>query len=212
MDPNSLAQRERHALCDLFLEVGPHAPTLDEGWVAYDLAAHLWVRETDLLAGLGIAIPALDGVQQARIARARRRHTYPDLVERVRRGPGVLSPLREFDAAANTLEFLIHHEDLRRGVTSDVPEREFSAADRGTIMKHLPALARLRLRSRSVRTVLVDAIGGGTVMVGRGSAVDTVTGPPTELALYASGRGRAAHVQVVRTPAGGHLRGGPSRP
>ena len=38
---------ERLALCDLFDAVGPAAPTLCEGWDAYDLAVHLYVREAD---------------------------------------------------------------------------------------------------------------------------------------------------------------------
>lgn len=201
MTPDSLAQRERHALCDLLLATDPHVPTLCEGWVAYDLAAHLWVRDTDLLAGLGIAIPALSRLHDARIARARRRHTYQDLVARVRRGPSRLSPLRAADRAANTLEFLVHHEDLRRGVTYDVPEREFDPADSAEIMARLGGLARLQLRSQTVRTVLVDPATGTAIGVGHGSVVDTVTGAPTELALYASGRARAAHVRVERTAA-----------
>lgn len=202
MDKTSLAQRERHALCDLFLEVDPHLPTLCGGWVAYDLVAHLWVRENDPLAGAGIVLPvALGRVHEARIARARRLHGYEDLVRMVRQGPGRLSPMRQFDASANALEFLIHHEDLRRGVTAEVAEREFSAADEDEVMTRLEGLARLMLRSRTVRTVLVDAHGGRSIRAGHGPTTVTVTGAPTELALYAYGRARAAHVEVERSEA-----------
>jgi hypothetical protein len=38
---------EREQLCDLFLELGPEAPTLCEGWATLDLAAHLVMREHD---------------------------------------------------------------------------------------------------------------------------------------------------------------------
>ena len=41
----SPARAERAALCDLFLEVGPDAPTLCGAWTTRDLAAHLVVRE-----------------------------------------------------------------------------------------------------------------------------------------------------------------------
>ncbi|WOP19273.1 TIGR03085 family metal-binding protein [Raineyella sp. LH-20] len=196
MDRSSLAQRERHALCDQFLEVDPHLPTLCEGWVAYDLVAHLWVRDTDPLAGLGIAVPALGRLHDARIARARRRHTYADLVARVRKGPP--TPLRWADRMINTLEYLIHHEDLRRGETYDVPERELTAADDAEIMSGLVGLARLQLRSRRVRTVLVDDRTGRQVVAGSGPELVTVTGRPIELALYAFGRARAAHVRIDR--------------
>ncbi|MEA5155293.1 TIGR03085 family metal-binding protein [Raineyella sp.] len=197
MDPQSLAQRERHALCDQFLEVDPHLPTLCEGWVAYDLVAHLWVRDTDPLAGLGIAVPALGWLHDARIARARRRHTYDDLVARVRQGPPAL--LRPADRMINTLEYLIHHEDLRRGATYDVPERELTAADDAEIVARLVGPARLTLRSRRVRTVLVDERSGRQVVVGSGPGLVTVTGHPIELALYVFGRARAAHLRVERT-------------
>ncbi|WOQ17370.1 TIGR03085 family metal-binding protein [Raineyella sp. W15-4] len=198
MDPRSLAQRERHALCDLFLEVDPHTPVLCEGWVAYDLAAHLWVRDTDPLAGAGIAVPALLGwLTDARIARARRLHTYPDLVARVRKGPPAV--LRPADELINTLEYLIHHEDLRRGESFDVPGREQTEADDAEIMSRLVGLARLQLRSRQVRTVLLDERSGRQIVVGKGPELVTVTGRPTELALYAFGRARAAHLRVERT-------------
>src|SRR4029079_18721505 len=49
----SLARRERAALCDLAVEVGPDAPTLCEGWTASDLVAHLLVRERNPVASLG---------------------------------------------------------------------------------------------------------------------------------------------------------------
>jgi uncharacterized protein (TIGR03083 family) len=41
----TLARAERAALCDLFDEVGPDAPTLCAGWTTRDLAAHLVIRE-----------------------------------------------------------------------------------------------------------------------------------------------------------------------
>ena len=50
----TFARSERAALCDLLDEVGPHAPTLCEGWDTHDLAAHVWVRETDPIGASGI--------------------------------------------------------------------------------------------------------------------------------------------------------------
>src|SRR5882762_622635 len=43
--PEPLDLVERRELCDLFLELGPDAPTLCEGWTTLDLAAHLVLRE-----------------------------------------------------------------------------------------------------------------------------------------------------------------------
>ncbi len=41
----------------------------------------------------------------------------PELIERVRNGPGLLSPTRldAVDRAVNSVEFFVHHEDVRRG-------------------------------------------------------------------------------------------------
>ena len=49
-------QAERAALCDLFLRVGPDAPTLCEGWATDDLATHLVIRERKPLSGPGLVM------------------------------------------------------------------------------------------------------------------------------------------------------------
>src|SRR5437667_638875 len=48
---------ERQQLCDLFVELGPDAPTLLEPWSTRDLAAHLVLREHDHLAAPGLVLP-----------------------------------------------------------------------------------------------------------------------------------------------------------
>ena len=49
--------QERLELCVLFDELGPSAPTLLEGWTAHDLAAHIVLRERDLIAGPCLVLP-----------------------------------------------------------------------------------------------------------------------------------------------------------
>lgn len=49
-----IANTQRAALVELLHASGPQAPTLCDGWTAYDLAAHLYVRENDPLAAIGI--------------------------------------------------------------------------------------------------------------------------------------------------------------
>src|SRR5439155_20488720 len=56
-----VARDERSALCDLFAEVGPDAPTLCGGWLTRDLAAHLVIRERRPDAAAGIVIKPLAG-------------------------------------------------------------------------------------------------------------------------------------------------------
>src|SRR3974390_1916770 len=109
--PN-LAQEERSTICDLFLEYGADAPTLCEGWLAADLAAHLVVRERRPDSGPGLVWPRL-AVYTEKVRRSERdRVPFEKLVETVRRGPPLL--LRPFDGAMNTVEFFIHVEDVRR--------------------------------------------------------------------------------------------------
>ena len=108
----SLAQQERTTICDLFVELGPEAPTLCEGWTTADLAAHLVARERRPDSGPGIVWPRLAGyTDKVRLA-VRDRMPWEKLVEAVRSGPPML--LRPFDGAMNTIEFFIHVEDVRR--------------------------------------------------------------------------------------------------
>ena len=58
----SLARRERDALCDLALLLGPDAPTLCEGWDARDLVTHLGPLLDDIYAHCEGYRPAADKV------------------------------------------------------------------------------------------------------------------------------------------------------
>ena len=81
------AKSERAGLCDLLDEVGPGAPTLCEGWTTHDLAAHLWIRETDPLGAPGIVAKPLAGLTERRMAESKERWPYAELVDRIRKGP-----------------------------------------------------------------------------------------------------------------------------
>ncbi|HEX6918037.1 MAG TPA: TIGR03085 family metal-binding protein, partial [Phycicoccus sp.] len=123
--PATVARAERYDLCDTLLEVGPDAPTLCDPWRARDLAAHLVVRERrpDLAAGL--VVPALAG----RLERAQAEVAHGDwqsLVRTVRTGPPRWSPTRidALDGLVNTVEMIVHHEDVLRGDGALGPRRE----------------------------------------------------------------------------------------
>ncbi|WP_309055235.1 maleylpyruvate isomerase N-terminal domain-containing protein, partial [Streptomyces sp.] len=53
------ATRERLLLADLLEAAGPDAPTLCEGWLTRDLAAHVVVRERRPDAAAGSLVPVL---------------------------------------------------------------------------------------------------------------------------------------------------------
>src|SRR3954467_12810992 len=113
MEP--MSRTERAALCNTALEAGEQAPTLCGRWTVKDLVIHLLVRERDPLGSPGILVPQLEKLAR----RSERKMADPDftaLVERVRGGPPRWSPmaLPPLDKALNTLEFFVHHEDIRR--------------------------------------------------------------------------------------------------
>lgn len=188
------AQSERRELVDLFLAVGPDAATLDEGWTARDLAAHLVVRERRPVAAAGIALRAVRGYGE-RVRAAVAAQPFPRLVGLVRHPPWwspVSNPLT--DRLANTLEFFIHHEDVRRAQPGWQP-RDLPRDHQAALWRLASPAGRLRLR-RFPASVLIQAPGFGEVTTGAGGERVRLVGAPGELALFLSGRQRVARVQV----------------
>src|SRR5262245_54248525 len=112
-----VASAEREQLSDLFLEVGPDAPTLCEGWQTRDLAAHLVLRDRRPDASGGIMFPAL-AARTERVQAEYAAKPWEELVELVRTGPPRWSPfsLGPVNDLVNGAEYFIHHEDVRRAV------------------------------------------------------------------------------------------------
>lgn len=183
----SLAKTERAALCDLFLLVGPDAATLCEGWRTRDLAAHLVIREGRPDAAGGVVVGALAGYTKKVQDKAALR-SFVDLVKTIRTGPPFWNPMRigPLAEAVNGLEFLIHHEDVRRAQPEWVP-RQLDDWEQDAIWDRLPAIAKLNYRSSPVGVVLRRP-EGATATVRSGASTVTLTGAPVELALQAYGR------------------------
>lgn len=191
---------ERAALCDLFLKVGPEAPTLCEGWATYDLAAHLVIRERKPLSGPGLVMGGAAARLTARIlARAKQRHSYAELVALVRRGPpAVLAP---FDKAMNLTEFFVHHEDVRRGAGDNTPR----IGPEGTQIED--ALWQMlhrggKFMTRSVKEIGIDLVrpDGDVIHARPGVPSAKIIGPAGEIVLLLSGRSTAAQVELGGAP------------
>ncbi|OEV13713.1 uncharacterized protein (TIGR03085 family) [Streptomyces sp. Amel2xB2] len=188
------AKRERLILADLLESSGPEAPTLCEGWKARDLAAHVVVRERRADAAGGILLkqlaPRLERVQGEFTAKP-----YEELIQLIRTGPPRMSPyaLKQIDEAANTVEFYIHAEDLRRAAPDWTP-RELDSVFQDALWKRLEKMARVFGRKSPVGLVLRRP-DGQTAVARKGAPVVTVTGEPGELTLYVSGRQRVARVE-----------------
>lgn len=183
---DSLARRERQALCDLALELGPEAPTLCAGWNAEDLVAHLLVRERDPISSLGNVVPALSGLNEKAMAR-RRETAYEVQVEAYRTPSAPLRLLPPLDRLINTFELVVHHEDLRRGQPGWTP-RDLPAADVEQLWSQLARGARFMGRKVPVPTVLRRSGTGATAVLRKGGAPVTVTGDVVELVLFVFGR------------------------
>ena len=96
----SLARRERAALCDLAVEVGADAPTLCEGWTASDLVAHLLVRERNPVASLGNIVESMAPRNRSAMAK-RQTQGYDAMVATLRTPP---APLRVLPFVQNVME------------------------------------------------------------------------------------------------------------
>lgn len=182
MSSPPIDMREREELCDLLAELGPDAPTLCEGWTTSDLAAHLVLREHFKLG------------TDERMA-AEKAKGLPALIDRLRDGaPLVPWRLPGLRTLVNGVEYLIHHEDVRRanglGPRTDRPDLDALAwrmtgfLGRRAARQIRPYGLELRPPEREPRRF---GPAGGAVLQGE----------PTELLLYLSGRREAAEVRLA---------------
>ena len=188
---------ERAALADLLTDLGPDAPTLCTGWTTYDLAAHLVIRERIPSSWPGIALPRLAGRTERVQREFKAAHPYQESVRMVRQGPPVWLPhgAPVLGEAINLLEYLVHHEDVRRAQPGWVP-RAVPTDLADAVWGHLRVAARLMLRKAPVGVVLHRSGTEARIRAKRGEPVVTVTGDPVELALYAFNRRSVARVDL----------------
>ena len=201
MTSESLARSERAELCDLLDEVGPNAPTLCEGWTTRDLTAHLVVREGRPDASAGVLVKQLERWTE-KVQNDAAKKPYPDLVDRVRNGPPKLSvfALPGVDSIANTMEYFVHHEDVRRA-QPDWQPRDLPDEVRLEVWERLKASKRMLFRSSPVHVVLqpTDLPDFELQQPPRGSVV--LRGPVAEITMHAFGREAVRDVQVLGDPA-----------
>lgn len=194
----SVAADERAAMIELMDELGPEAPTLCDGWLTRDLAAHVVVRERRPDAMPGIMIKPLAGLTD-RAMREYLGRPWPELLNLLREGPPKWSPLG-IDAVSdrvNLIEFFVHHEDVRRGSPGWEP-RPADARRDGALWKLLGMMGRVLYRRSSVGVVLRRP-DGAEHAVRTGPRPVVVVGEPGEIVLHAYGRG-AARVEVQGEP------------
>lgn len=190
-----LAQTERTALCDTALQVGEDRRTLCGEWTVKDLVVHLLVREGSP-AAVGIVVAPLSGLTD-RVSRRLGRRDFTVLVEKLRNGPPMLSPyaVSKVDDLLNTMEFFVHHEDIRRA-QPDWSPRLLGDEVEQTLWSALAAPARMLTRKVPTGVAVEDSRDGSRAVVHKGSPTAVVRGLPSEVALYLFGRSEQARVEL----------------
>lgn len=190
MSVSDLARQERQEICDLLEEVGPDAPTLCEGWTARDLAAHLVVREGRPDAALGILGGPLAAWTE-RVQSGAASEPYEKLVRLLRHGPPIWSQFRLplVDGQANTVEFFVHTEDIRRAQPGWQP-RVLSAELTEFLWDRLRSSGKMLFgRAKvGVKALRTDSDDATAVQIRGGKKSVTLVGDPAELTLFAFGR------------------------
>ena len=181
---------QRNKLKELFLQLGPNAPTLCEGWETKDLAAHLCIRENRVDAAAGMFIsqlqPRLERLTEETLAR-----DYETVVQEWAAGPPRW--FKAGDAKMNTMEHFIHHEDVRRANGMTDPQPLSEAANR-QLYAALKLFSSSKLR-KSQSPVVLYPCGFDRIIVAdkkgvseNGSDVTRISGEVGELLLWVSGR------------------------
>lgn len=198
---------EAQALAETFTRLGPQAPTLCQGWQARHLLAHLVLRDQrpweialDMLSGR--TEPGTEPRLGALADEAADDQVFADLVQRFRRGPAAFSPLSWAGDATQLLEYVVHHEDLRRASTSEAASalapRVIPPSMSAQIWRRLLPVARLRFARAPLGVVLVRAEGGRAVVRRSGLSV-AVCADTVDLALLVFGRVAAAQLDLLGT-------------
>jgi uncharacterized protein (TIGR03085 family) len=190
---HSFARLERAMLAEELERVGPPAPTLCGDWDAHHLVTHLVVRESPW----GAAAAPVHVVGDRIVDRVAARRGFAELVEAFRSGPPRLSfyALPGMDRRFNTLEFFVHHEDVRRAAPGWQP-RALPGWAEDKLWRGLGVMARLSLRRSPVGVTLERADTGEQHDARPGEPHLVLHGLPSELLLYAFGRDEVADVHI----------------
>ena len=168
-------ESERQSFAADFRAADPSAPTLCAGWTTRHLCAHLVQRDHALLRNvwdqLTTKTPGEERFMRRLVDDARTPDGYAALVDRFSAGPSRHSLTGLFDEALNLLEYVVHHEDLRRG-TGPVPPRVLPAAEVDEIWRRARPILKRAYRKVSVGVQLAPE-GGVVTLAHSGSGVSS---------------------------------------
>jgi len=188
------AAAERRELTATLRRSAPDGPTLCPPWSVAELAAHLVLRGRSVRYGWAQARGAEERAlaMQQELVRTLGYPAVVDAVASIRRA----SPLRApgLDDAVNLIEYVVHHEDVRRA-RPDWSPRALPADRQDALWRMLRLSARTAFR-RTTAALSLDWAGSGRPPISGSHPRATVHGDPVELTLVVLGRSRVAQVQV----------------
>ena len=188
------AAAERRELTQTLRGIPQQAPTLCDPWTAEGLAAHLILRGSSprymvqLLRGEDEAVAIRHRDLAARLG-------YQGLIDRLDRAPR-FAPTRlgALDDAVNLIEYLTHHEDLRR-VGDDWAPRLLPADRQHAMWSRLRGMTRTVGR-KAIAGVRLQPSSEWAAAISGAEPEVTAHGDVVELMLVALGRARVARVEL----------------
>lgn len=191
-----MARTERTALCDAALQVGEDQPTLCGEWTVKDLVVHLLVRERSPAAA-GIVLSPLSKLTDLESRRFAARD-FAVLVEKLRHGPPRWSPyaVPKLDKTFNTLEYFVHHEDIRRAQPTWEP-RALGDDEQRLLWAMVRTAGKALVRKAPTGVTIENAATGSRVVLKGGSDHVVVRGLPSEVTLFVFGRTAQAQVELT---------------
>jgi len=196
-------EAERAALAQTLLELGPDEPTVCEGWRTRHLAAHLYLRQNHPTKIVGAFLPPFAAAAERNTQQVGDAHASPGAYEKLvgdfAAGPGPTSPMRFAGDGANLVEYVVHHEDARRGdpdAPRPFPARTFAPSMEAALRRRLGFTAAMAYR-HDVGGVVLSTPQGEHFWRRKGDSPVIVTGTTVDLLLHAMGRARVADVEVA---------------
>ncbi len=194
---------EKSTLVATLRAADPGAPTLCAGWTVRHLLAHLVLREQAPLQVAGDLLrrpaPGQERNMGHLVNSAQSTDGYEALIQRFWDGPPRWSPFSWLGDAVSLVEYVVHHEDIRRAGPDPAPPRDLPAAEQDAIWQRVKIMAGMGYRRSPVGVELALPDGRGR-RAHSGSGAILITGEPAELALHALGRRSVAKVKVTGGP------------
>lgn len=189
--------RERAALVETLRAAGPHAATLDPPWRTEDLLAHLYLRErSPRYVVTGVLVPKWSDRAQRQSDALVASTAFDALLDRFAAGPPPWSAFGwpVLGDAMNSVEYAVHHEDVRRAVAGWQP-RAVPLDLQRAVWRGLRTMARTA-RAGAGAEVELHWVGSEEAPIIGKRASRTVSGDPIELAMFLTGRTEVAQVDL----------------